>query len=145
MAIIVEFIEIKQPVTKVFAYVADIKNLPEWEFNILEAEQTSPGPMDVGITLRGVNRAMGQNRTWTSKITEYEPDKGFSEVITSGSTRIDGRLTFESTDTGTKLTHVCDVKIGGFRKFMSPIAARSKRKHMKANLENLKNILEGNS
>ena len=111
----------------------------------VSAEQTSPEPMCVGTTHCGVNRAMGMKMPWTSKITEYEPDRKCCEVITSGSTRIDERLTFEPTDIGTKFTQVYDMKIGGFLKLMSPMVVSSMRKQVKANLNNLKNILEGNS
>lgn len=142
MAIIKESVEIKQPANKVFAYVTDIKNLPKWEFNAVEAEQTSQGPMGVGTTFRGINRAMGQEMPWTSKITEYEPDKRWGEFITSGSTQIDEHLTFEPTDTGTKFTQVYDMKIGGFLRLMSPMVASSMRKQVKENLSNLKSILE---
>jgi uncharacterized protein YndB with AHSA1/START domain len=142
MAIIEESVEIKQPASKVFAYVTDMKNLPEWELNAVEAEQTSKGPMGVGATCRGINRAMGQKMPWTSKITEYEPDKRCCEVITSGSTRIDERLTFEPTDIGTRFTQVYDMKIGGFFRLMSPMVVSSMRKQMKMNLANLKRILE---
>ena len=142
MAIIEESIEINQPATTVFAYVTDMKNLPRWELNALEAEQISPEPMCVGTTLCGVNRAMGMKMPWTSKITEYEPDKKCCEVITSGSTRIDESLTFEPTDIGTKFTQVYDMKIGGLLKLMSPMVVSSMRKQVKANLSNLKSILE---
>jgi uncharacterized membrane protein len=142
MAIIEESVEIKQPVSKVFAYVTDIKNLPKWELNALEAEQTSQGQMCVGATCRGINRAMGQKMSWTSKITEYDPDKRCCEVITSGSTRIDEQLTFEPIDMGTRFTQVYDMKIGGLLRLMSPMVVGSMRKQVKENLGNLKSILE---
>ena len=145
MAIIEESIEIKQPSATVFAYVTDMKNLPKWELNAVEAKQTSPEPMCVGTTLYGINRAMGMKMPWTSKITEYELDKKCCEVITSGSTEIDESLTFEPIDIGTKFTQVYDMKIGGFLKLMSPMVVSSMRKQVKANLSNLKSILEENS
>ncbi len=142
MAIIEESIKIKQPASKVFAYVMDIKNVPKWELDIVEAEQTSQGPKGVGSTLRGITRVMGQKMSWTAKVTEYEPDKRCCEVITSGSTRIDERVTFEPTDMGTRFTQVYDGKIGGFLRLMSPMVVSSMRKQMKKNLFNLKSILE---
>ncbi len=142
MAIIEESIEIQQPSSKVFDYVTNISNLPKWELNCVEAEQTSTGSMGVGTTCRGINRAMGLKMSWTLKTSEYEPDKRWCTVVTVGSSRIDERLIFEPTNMGTRFTQVYDMKIGGFLRLISPILVRSMRKQMKKNLSNLKSILE---
>jgi uncharacterized protein YndB with AHSA1/START domain len=142
MARIEESVVIKRPVDQVFAYVTNIKNLPQWESAILEAEQTSPGQMGIGTTFRGANRAMGRRMVWTSKVTEYEPNKKWGETISSGSTLIEEHLSFDPVDGGTKFTLVFNIQVGGFLKLFSPMVVSSMRKETKKSLGNLKNILE---
>ena len=142
MARIEESVVIKRPVDQVFAYVTNIKNLPQWESAILEAEQTSPGQMGIGTTFRGANRAMCRRMVWTSKVTEYEPNKKWGETISSGSMLIEEHLTFDPADGGTKFTILYDMKVGGFLKLLSPMVVSSMRKEIKKSLSNLKTILE---
>lgn len=143
MAIIEESIEIKQPSNKVFDYVTNIgRNLPEWELNCVEAEQTSTGSEGVGTICRGINRVMGLKMSWTLKISEYEPDKSCRLVVTAGSSRIDEQQLFETTNMGTRFTQIYDIKSGGPLRLISCIVIRLMRKQMKKNLSNLKSILE---
>ena len=88
MARIEESVEIKRPIDQVFAYVTDVKNLSKWESAILEVEQTSSGQIGIGTTFKGANKVMGRRMPWTSKVTDYEPNKKWSETISSGSTRL---------------------------------------------------------
>ena len=142
MARIEETVEIKCPADKVFAYVADAKSWPKWQLSMLEAKQMSSGEMGVGTTFGGVNKVMGRRMAWTSKVTEYERNKTWREVIKSGSTLLDEHLTFHPVERGTKVTQVYDMKAGGFLKLFAPMMISSMRKEMKKNLSNLKSILE---
>jgi uncharacterized membrane protein len=142
MARIEESVVIRRPVEKVFAYATNVKNAPQWESAILEVEQTSQGPAGVGTTFRGANKVMGRRMAWTSKVTEYEPNKKAGETISSGSTVIENRLTFDPVEGGTKVTIVYDMKVGGLLKLFAPMLVSSIRKEIKRNLGNLKSILE---
>jgi uncharacterized protein YndB with AHSA1/START domain len=142
MAIIKETVEIKFPVDKVFAYVADAKSWPKWHLSMLEANQTSSGQMGIGTTFGGVNKVMGRRMPWTSKVTEYVANKKWSETISSGSTLIKEQITCDPIEGGTKFTEVYDMKVGGFLKLLSPMVISSMQKEMKSNLSSLKSILE---
>jgi uncharacterized membrane protein len=137
-----ESIEIKRPTDQVFAYVEEIKNLPEWELTISEAEKTSPGKIGVGTTFKGKNKVMGRQMAWTSKVTEYEPNKKWGETISSGSTVVKFQMTCDPIEGGTKFSEIYDMKVGGILKLFSPIMSSSMRKQTKANLAKLKSILE---
>jgi len=84
MARIEESVEIKRPLDKVFAYMTDAKSWQKWQSIILEAEQTSQGPMRVGTTFKGISRMMGVSMKWTAKATEYELNKKWGKNITCG-------------------------------------------------------------
>jgi uncharacterized membrane protein len=142
MARIVDSVEIKRPVDQVFTYVTEIKNFPKWIPDMQEAVQVSPGNIGVGTSLRGMYKMMGLRMAWTSKITEYEPNKKFGEKIISGNVLTDELMTFDSTSEGTRFTFLCDLTVGGVLKLLSPIMASSMRKQTKTDLAKLKELLE---
>jgi uncharacterized membrane protein len=143
MARIEESIEIKCPVEKVFAYTTDAKNWPKWQSIILEAEQTSQGPMNVGTTFKGVSRMMGRSMKWTAIVKEYESNKKWSKNITCGSMAIEEHVIYKPFEGGgATFTIMYDMKAGGFLKLLSPLMAGSMRKETKKSLGNLKSILE---
>jgi uncharacterized protein YndB with AHSA1/START domain len=145
MARIEASVEINRPIDQVFAYVIDIKNLSKWEPTILEVEQTSSGQIGIGTTFKGVNKVMGRRMPFTSKVTDYEPNKKWNESISSGSTLIDLYWTFDSIGGGTKFIEVYDMKIGGFLRLFSFMIVGSTRKQLKLDLINLKRLLETQS
>jgi len=142
MARVVDSIEIRRPVGQVFAYVTDVKNFPKWIPDMVEAVQVSPGKIGVGTALRGTYKMMGLRMAWTSKITEYESNRKFGEKIVSGRMLNDELMTFDSTAAGTKFTFMCEMKVGGFLKVLSPIMASTLRKQTKTDLAKLKELLE---
>ena len=142
MARIEESVEIKRPVDKVFAYTTEAKSWPEWQSIIMEAEQTSQGPMCVGTTFKGANRMMGLSMKWTAKVTEYESNGKWAKNITCGSMIIEEHVTYDPTEGRVKFTIVYDMEVGGFLKLFSPMVVSSMRKETKKSLSNLKSILE---
>jgi len=142
MSRIEESVQINKPSDRVFGYVTDLTNLPKWETNILEAERTHDEETGVGIKYRGVSKTMGQRMAWESEVTTTNPPESWEETITSGSSVIKERLTFESIEGGTKFTLVYDMQAGGFLKLLAPMVTSSMRKQVKENLANLKKILE---
>ncbi len=53
-------ITINRPVAEVFAYVSEVSNEPAWHTDVLEARQTSAGPIGIGTTfLIRVKPSMG--------------------------------------------------------------------------------------
>jgi hypothetical protein len=135
-------VEIKRSVDKVFAYVTNMDNLPKWVPEMVEVEQTSPGPMGIGTTLKGVYKVMGSRMPWTSKVTEYEMNKKCGENISSGNMTSSELLTFDPTVVGTKFTMIYDMKVGGLLKILSPLMTSTMRKQNKVNFAKLKEILE---
>jgi uncharacterized membrane protein len=103
MTRIEESMEIKRPADKVFAYMTDVKTWPRWDSGLLEAEQTSPGQMGIGTTLRGDMRAMGRRMAWTAKVTEYEPNKKWGGAVSFPSMLLEEHVIFDSNRRGYKV------------------------------------------
>ena len=142
MARVEESVKINRPVDTVFAYTTEAKSWPKWQSFIMEAEQTSPGPMGVGTTFKGTNRMMGRSMKWTAKVTEHEPNRKWAKSITCGSMLIEEHVTYDPIEGHIKFTIVYDMKVGGFLKLFSPMVVGSMRKETKKSLSSLKSILE---
>lgn len=142
MARIEESVEINSPVEKVFTFTTDAKSWNKWNSVIIDANQTSPGPVDVGATFQGICRIMGRTMKWTSTVTEYKSPDKFGKDITSGSVLIEQHNTYTPTTGGTKFNLSYDMKVGGLLKLMSPLLERSMRKELKKSLGNLKQVVE---
>jgi hypothetical protein len=85
---------------------------------------------------------MGLRMAWTSKVSEYEPNKKFGENISSGRVLSEELITLDPTDGGIKFTFLCDMKVGGFLKLLSPMITNSMRKQTKTDIAKLKELLE---
>jgi len=135
-------IVINRPTEEVFEYVTQIENQSEWSTGVVEAEQTSQGPMSVGSTGRAVRRFLGRRIESTFEVTEYEPNKKFGFKSTSGPISMEGTQTFESVDGGTKFSFAFQGDPGGLFKVAEPILARMVKRQVEADFNNLKDLLE---
>jgi len=142
MSKIEESIEISCPVEKTYAFTTDAGSWNAWQSIILEAEQTSQGPVGVGTTFKGASRMMGRTMQWTARATECEPPRKFGKNITSGSLFIEQHNTYTPTTDGMKFTLTYDVNANGFLKVLTPMMVSSMRKELQKSLINLKQILE---
>ena len=134
---------INKPVDEVFAYVTNVKTWTLWESGLLEAEQTSDGPLSVGTTFKGMNHALGQRMEWTSEITNYVPGESWGQKIASKGWSTEEILTFEPFQgSTTKFSLVSELEIGGLFRLFAPFIARKMQKQIEKNLVRLKDILE---
>ncbi len=67
----------------------------------------------------------------TSKVTEYQPNKGWSKDIFMSSSVIGDHLSFNPIEGGTRFTLRYDIKFGGFFKLFSSRMAKSTHENMK--------------
>lgn len=142
MATIKASVIINRPVDEVFAYVTDVKTWPRWESGLLQAEQTSEGPINVGTTFRGTNQALGQRMEWTSEVTDYTPSKSCRQKIVSKGWSTEESLTFEPFEGSTKFSLVSELKMGGLLRLFVPFVTLKMQKQIEKNLVRLKDILE---
>jgi len=69
---IVESIDIRCLVEKVFAVATDAARCSTWHTAIAEAEQASAGPVESRHDLQGTIRLMGRSMPWTATATQYD-------------------------------------------------------------------------
>jgi hypothetical protein len=133
---------IEQPPDKVFAYVSDPSNWPEWQTSALEATQEPPGAMSAGARIREVTKFLGKRMESVMEVTVYEPGREFSLKVVSGPIPFHVRQMFESLDAGTKIDVVIEGEPGGFFKLAEPLVVRAVGRELANNLATLKDILE---
>ena len=133
---------INRPVEEVFTYVADPSNIAQWAGPVVEAKQTSEGPVGLGTTSTRVTQFLGRTIESTYEIIEYEPNNYYKDKTTSGPVPIDSRMSFESVDDGTKVTIAGEIESSGFFKLAEPILARMAKRQMETDAQTLKDLLE---
>ncbi len=132
---------IDQPVKRVFDFVTDISNNPDWQTDILVLEVTSEGRFGLGSTYRCVNRFLGQRIETEVVITDYVPDRICAFRIYSGQVTGESSYYFEAKDGATKFTTKADIDFKFFR-FGALLLRRKILRQMKHDMLKLKKILE---
>ncbi len=133
---------INRPIEEVFAFVTDMEKSSQWMSELVEAKQTSEGPVGVGTTYMAVATPLGRRAESTQDVVEYEPNSKFAIKSTSGPVASRDEYTFEAVAGGTKVTRVATAEMGGFFRLAEPLVARMMRRQFKTNFANLKDLLE---
>ncbi len=142
MATVESSVVINRPVEEVFTYVADPNNIAQWAGPVVEARQTSEGPVGLGTTSTRVTQFLGRTMEATYEIIEYEPNSYYKDKMTSGPVPISSRMSFESVDEGTKVTIAGEIEASGFFKLAEPILARMAKRQVETDVQTLKDLLE---
>ena len=142
MSTMTQSVTINRHVEAVWDFIGDFETTTRWSRGVLEARQTSDGPLGAGSTLQAVVKAFGRRRTADYLGTEYEPNHVFACEVTSGPMSSRARYSGEPAGAGTRLTASGEVAATGLSKLLAPILVRIIRKHSEADLANVKRILE---
>jgi len=135
-------ITIERPVEEVFAYVADIKHLPEWVDVIQDSWPTADDLTEVGSTYVVKAKVMGQTMEIPSEVVGYESNHVYAYQSKGMLSYVDTMI-FEETENGTLLTErIIMESEGRFARLIDAIKLNiSVRSHQK-NLEMLRARLE---
>ena len=133
---------IDRPIEEVFAFMAEVENLPRWAENTIEARQTSEGPVSAGTTCTVRSKAMGRVMAHHFVVTEYEPHTRYAAESTSGPFPMHMRYSLEPSDGGTRVYTVSEADLGGIARIAAPVLATMARKQIAADHRRLKLMLE---
>ena len=136
-------ISINAPVEKVFAYISDATNEPEYLPSQLEAEYVIRTEEGVGSQYRWVYKLLGIRFEGESTCTEYVPNERIV-TETKGGIVSTWTYTFEPEDGGTKLTLVVDytIPIPVLGRFAEALVLRQNEREADLAMANLKAIME---
>jgi len=132
---------IDQPVEKVFAYLADARNLRAWQADLIENEQLTEGPIRAGTQFREVRQTGPRKSIIQAEITAFEPNNHFStKTISAPQARIG--YVFRTEQGGTRVVYQFALQTSGLMRLMEPLIAGSIKKDAETNFLKLKHILE---
>ena len=123
---------------ELFAYLADLRNLPDWQSGIVSAEVTSGGEMGAGATARIVRQVMSQQVKAPLRITEFEPPRLMVIASEVSGVRALAVLQLSPVDGGTDLGFSMEIRGSGLTAFMEPMIAGAARGDIEASMERLR-------
>lgn len=135
-------IGVGRPVADVFAYVSDIRNWPSWQGEIVEAWQTSDGPIGVGTTAKLDIHFLGRRMEADIEVTEYEPGRSYAVRTRSAPVPFTARVACDPEDGGTRITYRGLFEPSGFFKLAEPVLERIGQRQADSEMHTLKELLE---
>jgi uncharacterized protein YndB with AHSA1/START domain len=134
-------IEIRCAPEKVFAFLANPENLPQWQSGLVEVRRLSVRP-GVGARHVEIRRLLGRSIEQTLEMTMYEPPRRLDLVVVDGPLRLAVSHTLAATSRGTRLNLVGEGQLSGpFRLMKSLVVALVKARGAQ-DLARLKELLE---
>ncbi len=128
------------PPAEVFAYLANLDKLSEWQMGVTSARRTSEGEMGVGGTAIVVRELMGQRIEAPLTITEYDPPRRLAIGSEVSGVKADGILDLAAIENGaaTDLSFAMEIRGSMLTRFMEPMIASAAGGDIDASLERLK-------
>jgi len=130
-------VRIDRPVTAVFAYVTDVRNVPEWQESAVAAEW-----IDEGSRFRERRSFLGRSADIELEVTALEQDRRFDVRAATGPVRFEIRHSFEAVADATLLRITAEAPIGGALRFAASMAKKQAERMFRADLQRLKEVLE---
>ena len=134
---------IKRQVEQVFDYVADQRNEPIYNPQMLHSEKITDGPVRVGTRFRATAQSGRRELEMLIEVTEYQRSSRFGSRTTMSSVDVDGGLTFEPVNEATRMSWSWDVRPRGSLRLLAPLVARLGRRQEQTIWTALKDQLEG--
>ena len=133
---------IGRPIEDVFDFVADERNEPRYNPQMLSVEKLSPGPIGPGAQFRCQMRSGRKSLPMLLEFTAFErPVRLGSHASFSGVTT-DGELTFEPMGDSTRMRWVWDITPSGALKLLTPLVVWMGRRQETRIWTELKRCLE---
>jgi uncharacterized protein YndB with AHSA1/START domain len=120
-----------------FAYLADLDNVAEWQGGVTSARRTSDGPMGIGATATVVRDLMGQHIEAPLTVNAYDPPRRLGIGSEVSGVRVQAELDLAPADEGraTDLVFGMEIRASGFTSFMEPMIASAAKGEVSASLE----------
>jgi carbon monoxide dehydrogenase subunit G len=125
----------------VFAYLADLENLPAWNYAIQKTRKVTTGPVDIGTRYHQV-RTVPIHREESLEVVAFEKGRSLTIRGTLNTFPAESSYALQPDGDATLLTNTVDLSTPGPLKLVAPIATRQVKSAVAANLDVLKHILE---
>lgn len=133
---------IERPVEAVFDFVADERNEPRFNPQMLSAEQITPGPIGLGTRFRAETVSRGRTVEMVIEFTAFERPRRLASQTRMSAMEVHGALTFDSVPEGTRMRWHWELAPRGLLGLLRPLIARMGRRQEEAIWAGLKRVLE---
>ncbi|HVH01022.1 MAG TPA: SRPBCC family protein [Miltoncostaeaceae bacterium] len=135
---------VAHPPSRVFAFMADVRNRPRWQENTRDVEPITDAEPGVGTRWRETVKGIG---TYEAECVEFERDARWVEAadLEIGSGRVE--VTFAPADDGaaTRVHVTVEISLRGTKRLMAPALAPMIRRQMPSDLERMEALLDGDA
>jgi uncharacterized protein YndB with AHSA1/START domain len=135
-------ITIARPPEEVFDFVADERNEPRFNPQMVRAEQVSPGPIGPGTRFRAEVASRGRPVEMVIEFTDFERPRRLSSSTGMSVMDVRGTLTFDPVPEGTRMRWHWELAPRGYVRLLGPLVARMGRRQEEAIWAGLKRCLE---
>jgi uncharacterized membrane protein len=135
-------VEIRRPVDQVFSFLADVGNAPRWQRGVVSSKKLTEGPPRVGTRFTESMKVMGMAFEAMCEITVLDPPRNLTMVADGKLVHYQGGFSFRPVPDGTELALDGEVAFKGFWRLLTPLLAGEIRKETKAELDDIKSVLE---
>ena len=133
---------VNRPLSEVFAYLTDVRNVAEWQSGVIETRPHSAGAVTAGTRFTEVRDFMGRRVESTLEVSEYDPERRFSVRVVSGPVPLEVRHSLEAIGGATRISVVGEGEPGGLFKFAGALVARQAKREFETSFAALKRTLE---
>jgi uncharacterized protein YndB with AHSA1/START domain len=133
---------IAAPAEQVFDMVADERNEPRYNPRIVRAEKTSQGPVGCGSRFTAQPRGTGTRGVMTVEIVDYDRPRRLATSTRSSYLDVDGTLTFDQADGGTRMRWSWTMRLRGAMRVVSPLVRAIGPRWEHRNWAGLKQLME---
>ena len=134
-------VTIARPAGEVFAFLADLRNIPRWNYAIARTVPTSPGPAGAGATYRQTRTI--PRRSENLQITVFQPPTRLAVKGQLGPFRATASYLLEPVPSGTRLANDVELEpISALLRPIGPLAVPRVKAAVAHNPGRLKELLE---
>jgi NAD(P)-dependent dehydrogenase (short-subunit alcohol dehydrogenase family) len=136
-------LEIQRPLSFVYAYISDFSNTASWDPSVIQAQKTTPGPLQVGTHFDIQVKFAWTQLSLNYHIIEMQKDRYLELKGMADNYSLVDRIRFEGDDTRCTIHYQVDVyyqePMAKFAPLLSPLV----KSNAEAALKTLKRTLEG--
>ena len=136
-------IEIARSPTEVFAYITDPSKLATWQTNTVSAVAEPDAPLRLGTRIREVHRGpRGKELASLVEVAELEPDRILALRMIEGPLPVDGRISLDLSEQGTRMRFSVHGEPRGPLRFLQPLMRAALKRQFREHCATLKRVLE---
>jgi uncharacterized protein YndB with AHSA1/START domain len=136
-------VDIARPPEQVFAFLSDLRRLPEWQPLVVEAEQLGEGPLRQGSRVREARNMRGKRLEQIVEIATFEPPRRFAVKVVEGPLPLHGDLTLSPTSDGSTRLHMhAHGHARGAMRMAEPVLKLGIKREFRKQYRRLKELVE---